>query len=445
MDMPNILPITAASNHSPAAPVLRPQGGHFAGIDALRACAAVAVVLLHACVPYANPAMAGLSWSVQDSPSESVTAVFWAIEIVIMPIFLVIAGFFAARSMAYRGAWFTATQRIRRLGWPLLLTVVFLLPIEFYTWMLGWLAEGQVSVSHVRRMKFEGGIDRNLWGLSHLWFLQYLMMYVLVLACVWTSLTRRSAAQIGRIALPMCFVVAVVSLTMRPEVVWGFQHSFLPVVSKWFYSGAFFASGALWYRLDPELDDVRDYGSRLMGPGILLTIAAVCTGTWWLGVVGDPMQWMNGGWAGVDPVVQSDRFAGGLPVTSLIVRSSLAVMSVAAAALMTFALMGVSLANINRLGRVMKSLAGASFMIYLLHHPVVGLAHIAAKFALPGVSPVIKVALVTGLGVSAGWSVSWLASCRRRRLAERTKAEEPTRSIEFPRPSEVASTQKRAA
>ncbi|EMI58202.1 acyltransferase 3 [Rhodopirellula sallentina SM41] len=415
---------------------MRPQGGHFAGIDALRAVAAVAVVLLHACVPYASPSMAGLSWSVLDTPDQSVTYLFWGIEVVIMPIFLVIAGFFAARSVAHRGAWSTAMARTRRLGWPLLLTVVFLLPVEFYTWMVGWVADGQVAISNVKRMKFEGGVDRNLWGLSHLWFLQYLIMYVIVLACAWRSMVRLTATQIARYVMPVCFGVAVVSLTMRPEVVWGFQHSFIPVLSKWLYSGAFFAAGAFWYRLDPELDELKENGSRLIGPGTLLMAASVCMGTWWLATVGDPAKWINGGWAGIDPVVSSDRFAGGLPVTSVAVRGGLSVLTVSAASLMTFGLMGVCLAHISGLGRTMKSLAAASFLIYLLHHPVVGLAHIAAKFALPGVSPLAKVSLATGLGVAAGWSVSWLAQQRRMRATQRAETDDSVRSIEFPRTNE---------
>ncbi|MCM2372450.1 acyltransferase [Rhodopirellula sp. ICT_H3.1] len=443
--MPKILPMTTAANR-PSSVSSEPHRNHFAGIDALRAVAAVAVVVLHACVPYAQPSMAGLSWSVHDTPSEPVTAVFWAIEIVIMPIFLVIAGFFAARSIAYKGAWSTAANRLRRLGWPLLLTTLFLLPIEFYTWMLGWVAEGQVAVGNVRRMKFEGGIDRNLWGLSHLWFLQYLMTYMILLAASWSTLVRCTAGQIGRIALPGCFLAAVVALTLRPEVVWGFQHSFLPVVSKWVYSGAFFAAGVFWYRLDPELDELAERGSRLLGPGVLLTTAAVCIGTWWLGVIGDPAMWIGGGWAGIDPEVTTEKFAGQLPASSLVMRSALAILSVGAASLITFALMGISLASVNRLSPIMKSLANASFLIYLLHHPVVGLAHIAAKFALPTVSPIAKVALVSSLGVAAGWSVSWLATRRRQRIREQSQAsQERPQSIAFPQRSETEVAKTRAA
>ncbi len=418
---------------------------HFVGIDALRAFAAVAVVLLHACVPYARPSMAGLSWSVRDTTSGPVTVMFWAIEIVIMPIFLVIAGFFAARSVAARGGWSVTIARLRRLGWPLGLAVMFLLPVDFYIWMLGWLAEGFVTVREVRGIKFAAGVDRYLWGLSHLWFLQYLMIYTVILATAWPWLSRCSARSIVRYGLPSLFVGAVVSLAMRPEVVWGFQHAFLPVLSKWVYSGAFFAAGVFWFQLDPQLRGIATSGPRLLGPGVLLSVAAVSMGMWWLDAAGDPLVWLHGGWADAPAMNVSATQTAGFSIGSVWIRGGLAILTVAAAAIVTFALIGVASTRVRPLGPVLSSLAGGSFLVYILHHPVVGLAHIAAKYAVPGISPFAKVAAVTTLGVAAGWSVSWLVANRRERIWEQSDARDATRSIEFPRADETPERISRAA
>ncbi len=417
-------------------------GQRFAGIDALRAFAAVAVVLLHACIPYASPSMSGLSWSVTDTPSGPVTGVFWSIELVIMPIFLVIAGFFAAGSVSSRGGWMVTITRLRRLGWPLGLAILILLPVEFYVWMLGWLADGVVTLREVQRIKFPDGVDRNLWGLSHLWFLLYLMTYTVILAVTWPWLNRCSSRAIVRCGLTGIFLAAVVALAMRPEVVWGFQHSFLPVLSKWIYSGAFFAAGVFWYQLDPQLVKIASSGKRLLGPGILLSMAAVTMGIWWLNMAGEPTAWMRGSWANASTLNGSLRPAGGYSVSGIWIRGALAMLSVAAAAITTFALIGIASSRVRPLGSVLSSLAGGSFLIYLLHHPVVGLAHIAAKFALPGVSPMAKVAVVTTFGVAAGWSVSWLVSRHRERVMER---EQMTRTLEFPHTRQVRDQTSKAA
>jgi len=437
-----------ATGKAPASAKL--ASDHFAGVDALRGFVAIGVVLLHACVPYARPSMAGLSWSVTtEATSGPVTALFWAIEIVIMPIFLVIAGFFAARSFATRGAWSTTRSRLHRLGKPVLWAVVFLLPIEFYIWMLGWLAEGQVTVREVRRMKFEGGVDQYLWGLCHLWFLPYLMSYVALVALAWNRISNLSPERVGRFALTGCFLVAVLSLALRPEVVWGFQHAFLPVASKWIYSGAFFAAGVFWFRMDPDLRRLAEQGTRILAPASLLMIASVATGIWWLDAMGDPTQWMAGGWANTassnTASLNADQTADGSTVGGWIVRLSLAILTVASAAAFTFGLIGVFLSRIRRIGPVVRSLAGASFLIYLLHHPVVGLAHISARFALPNVAPEIKVVLVTALGVSVGWSVSWLAACHRERVAGRRNDSGEVHTLEFPTIGNTAPRRSRAA
>ena len=51
-----------------------------------------ALVALHAGVPYARHPMPGLIWPVSDSRSGVVDAIFWSIEVFIMPLFLVMAG-----------------------------------------------------------------------------------------------------------------------------------------------------------------------------------------------------------------------------------------------------------------------------------------------------------------------------------------------------------------
>ena len=362
--------------------------GTFPGLDALRAWSAVAVVVLHSCVPYCQPSMPGLVWSVTDNPSQSVTILMWAIEVVIMPIFLVVAGFFAARSMARSGAIPTLKNRCYRWGKILTLAIVFLIPIELYVWMLGWVADGLITPRNVQTLKFKIAQADHLWGFSHLWFLQYIITYVVVLWLGWEKLTRISPQAFKRLGLPICMTAAIVTLTCSPEVVWGFQHSFFPVFSKWIYSGLFFAAGAILWRCDPDLKSLSFRGERLLALSTLFWIASIVIGLWWL--------------------KQN--------TTLVTVRMTLAVLTVVPAVGVTFGLIGVSIRHIHELGTITQRLAGASLLIYLLHHPVVGLSHITAKYAFPNAPASIKVLFVATLGVAAGLAVDFLWRSRAQRI-----------------------------
>lgn len=357
------------------------------GMDALRAWAAVAVVVLHAGVPYAHPSMPGLDWSVKDTPSDVITKLFWSIEVVIMPIFLVIAGFFASRSMSRSGALSTMKRRLRRWGTPLLWATILLIPIELYIWLLGWLAEGHITPRKLLSLKLDPHLSANLWGLSHLWFLQYIMTYVVILSLAWKRLNKLSTANLQSRVLPLVMLAGVAMLTIHPEVVWGFQHSFLPVFSKWFYSGLFFAGGAIWWRCDPHLHTLTRQGDRLLAVSGLFWIASVGFGIWFLNQTS----------------------------TGVVVRASLALVTVAAAIGLTYALIGTSLRHVVRLNPITQRLASASLMIYLVHHPVVGLAHITAKYAAAEVPVWLKVVIVAALGIAVGVGVDHLVVCHRKR------------------------------
>ena len=82
------------------------------GFDAVRAVAVVAVVVLHALVPYLKHPMPGLVWSVSvmDEPSALADGVFWSIELFVMPLFLVIAGFFCLWDICQKGSRGTGVQ-----------------------------------------------------------------------------------------------------------------------------------------------------------------------------------------------------------------------------------------------------------------------------------------------------------------------------------------------
>lgn len=335
----------------------------------MRAGAAFGVVLLHCCVPYMDPPVPGLAWSVRDTPSWLAGQCFWVIELFIMPLFLMLAGYFAWQTCHRCGIAVLVQSRARRLLVPLLFGMVVILPLDLYAWLLGWVTEGWIAPQKLRSLKFDGAVDRDLWGLSHLWFLQYLFLYVLALAgglWMWqrSSLSRRPLKPVPLVSA--LFLAAVFTLYVHPEVVWGFQHAFLPVLSKWIYSGIFFALGIVLAAYDGQLDLLKRHASRLVAPAVLLSLAALIMGSWHL----------RGG-------------------TNQLASMTLAATTCAAALTACLAIIGVSARYIRMrtLPQSVSYLAAASFWVYMFHHPLIGLVHVDLKWLLPTTYPIVKVAL----------------------------------------------------
>lgn len=407
-------------NESPS-PTLKVGGlaeTSFAGLEALRAWSAVAVVTLHACVAYADRPMPGLAWSTLDHSSRPVSVLMWSIEVVIMPIFLVMAGFLAARSFARGGRWHTFRSRLGRLGKPLLLAMIFVLPLDLYAWLLGWVADGVVGAAKLRSLKLDGLIDRHLWGTSHLWFLQYLITYIALLALVWRQevpAERASVATNRKAASWMLWgtgAVAVVILIVHPEVVWGFQHSFWPVLTKWVYSGAFFVAGVLLWRSDPHLLTSAARSQRRVALGTLCLAAAVALGLWHLDQ------------ATVTENAADVQFGGArLLQTAGLPRWTLAILTVAAAWTVTVGLLGTCQRWVGTPSRLTSRLAESSLWIYLLHHPLVGLSHVSFKHAVWQLPVAVKLMGAVAVGVGVPLVVHQLLLGRLRVVASASEAD----------------------
>lgn len=351
---------------------------NFAGLDALRCFAALGVVLLHSCVPYLRYPMPGLTWSVMDTPHTSIDFLFWSIELFIMPLFLVLAGFFAWQTLQRRGASSLIRGRARRLLIPLLFGALVILPLDLYCWVGSWVAEGIVSPVKLKSLKLAHPIGQNLWGLSHLWFLQYLFLYVACLATFAVAAKRypwiKEYQPSLRTSIGLALVAATLTLCIEPQVVWGFQHSFLPVPAKWLYSGIFFTLGLMLAIHDPKLMGVKSYAPRLAGPALVTCLIALLLGRWQL------EQWIS---------TPTETRQAGFSMPGIF----LAATTAGSALLTTLSLIGLSLKLIPAVPNSVRYLAAASFWIYIVHHPILGLTHLDLKLLFPQVSPVVKMTL----------------------------------------------------
>lgn len=360
----NLLPLR---NNDPLQTAERTAANnHVAGLDSVRAYAALVVVLLHSGVPYLVHPMPGLVWPVKDTPSSLIDFGFWSIELFIMPLFLMMAGFLAWNTLHNRGSRTLVRSRARRLLVPLLFGIVFILPLDLYAWAIGWVAEGVVAPIKLRSLKFGGEIGRNVWGLSHLWFLQYLFLYVAVLAACDSLRSRLATLQRIRFSPTVVTVLILAAgsatLYLRPEVVWGFQHAFLPVPSKWIYSGLFFAFGVALAAHRSLRFDLQANVGRLAMPTMALMVAAVTLGCWYL------------------------REGEGQ-----LASFTLALLTCGGALLISVTILATAIKRTKHVSRMVSYLAAASVWVYIVHHPILGLVHLDLKWLLPGVSPLVKI------------------------------------------------------
>ncbi|QEG38838.1 acyltransferase family protein [Roseimaritima ulvae] len=366
---------TAAHTPTPLA-----AGERLTAFEWLRAGAGLGVVLLHACVPYLTHPMQFLAWPVQDRASSLVNGLFWTIELLIMPVFLVIAGFFAVRSLAGRSRIAFLKHRAARLLLPLAVVGAVILPLDLYSWLLGWVVEGQIDFRKMQSLKFAAGMDDHLWGLSHLWFLQYLFLYCAVYAgchALWPASLHSLSARylLRRTTLLGLLAAGAITLTIAPEVVFGFQHDFLPFASKWIYHGTFFAGG-IWLAIyDTSLRKTRRLGRRMLLLGAMSATASLVAG----------MRYLEG---------SSD------PGLRLLLGCSTTI----AAWALTMGLVGLALRYATTTNRVISYLAAASFWIYLVHHPLVGLIHTDLKILLPDAWPLAKA--LTAMALTTLWCLA---------------------------------------
>jgi glucans biosynthesis protein C len=383
-------------------PIRHPQacatrGERSIGPDLIRAIAAVMVVYLHACVPYLKHPMPGLIWPVMDQSSGICDVLFWAIEVVVMPLFLVISGFYAYRALIGTDWQSLLKSRVRRLLRPLVFGMIVILPIDLYIWVTGLIAEGHMPLSKLKSLKVPSPMGEQLWGLSHLWFLMYVFLYVVVMVAV-AHLLRNGIAlrfrpTVRRASGLAIAMAGIITLALSPEVVFGFQHAFVPVFSKWVYSGTFFAGGIAIANFDPNFRMIDRLAGRHLAIGTMATLATVLLGRWTLRMV-----------PGSDELAIHQ-----LATHSWLISTSLASITVLAAWCVTFGSIGLANRSSERLTRFprlcqgIRYFAGASFWIYLVHHPIVGLAHIDLKWLAPGLWPAVK-SLLT-LGIAVGWGL----------------------------------------
>jgi peptidoglycan/LPS O-acetylase OafA/YrhL len=389
-------------------------GTRFHGLDWLRAVAALLVVVLHAGMAYTLAPFPGLAWPVHDAhPSPLVDAITWWIDGFVMPTFFLLGGFVAAQLLAKRGTVVFLNHRVKRLLLPFVFGCVVILPMSLYIWLLGWVVEGRVPLVKLRSLKLDPDVANGLWGVAHLWFLEYLFLFSAV-AAGWIWVRQRAREQrmgrapsppaplptgergengadrvsprvhcsrgggdrmrLGETMLQFCFpflfaIPSAVALFWQPRVVIGFDHAWHPLPANLLYYAPCFGGGWwLWRRQKRGLPIMR-WAEWHLGLSLLLFVALL-------------------------PQIRAHcvhEFEGSR-------RAVLANLFAVFAWLSSVGWFGVCLKHLGRPPRLIGYLSEASFWVYLFHHPMVGLTQVAlAGSALPAAA---KYVVVIGAAVS---------------------------------------------
>jgi peptidoglycan/LPS O-acetylase OafA/YrhL len=255
--------------------------GRFHGLDACRAAAMMFGLFFHGAVSFLQ---LDIGWAIRDRSSSFAVDVFvWISHTFRMPVFFLLAGFFARLLYVKLGAVAFLRHRAKRLLLPFVVTLLPLVPALFFLW--SWGASKQPRSGTGLRLEGVSIQPGLMWrSPSHLWFLYYLMMILSVLAGV-ASVGRKAALGpvdravrgLVRFRLVMFVMALPTAVTLFPMISLSSDTpvDFVPQLRILLYYFVFTAFGWLLQR-QPDL--IEEFGRRLWIPAIVALAAIVPVG-----------------------------------------------------------------------------------------------------------------------------------------------------------------------
>jgi len=369
----------------PEPAIAKPQRFH--GFDALRGGAMLLGIVLHAAITHMVQPMEGLLWPLAGQDKHvSFDVLFWWIHGWRIPLFFVMAGFFAAMLARRRGPGGFIKHRVLRILIPVAVASVTLLPLMYVLWSWGWLSEGRVRWEEVYQVDFDTAeFEDHFMGPAHLWFLNYLVVFSFV---YWAVLKLRKSkpehdeptlGPAGKwcftsVFRPVVFALPTFAfLAYDPGVYLAYHHIVPLTLEQWgyelmqlAYQGYFFVVGIYLFRLHREMDAIKRYAWTY------LILASILYAIWgWL-VPGNVFGHWDHPWF-------TDRMA-------------FAVMIALFCWFMIWGMTGLGLTILAKPRAIVRWLSDSAYWVYLVHLPIVALLMILLKDWTIG--PWMKFALI---------------------------------------------------
>ena len=359
--------------------------------DALRGLTMFLVIGLHAALAYVSTDIKGVLWCVRDAPTWPAFDWFcwWAMG-VSNPLYFTIAGFFAVMLYDAKGPRSFLVNRWRRVGLPFLVGCLTVLPLCLLAWVSGWLASGRCTWREAVRLRFlDPVIQSQRLGSGHLWFLEYLLVMVLIYAWL-----RHRPGRLGPIlarlrvgldravgsawaplwlAIPTTALLWISRQKVGVDAILDRYVSFLIDPVKLAHHSAFFLAGVALYGLRHDL-------ARLARPArwyLALAVPAFAVRAW---------------------LIARDQAAPLHGVEEMALVASGALFSW----LMVFGAIGAAQAVVRRPSPTLSYLADSSYWIYLVHMPLLGLIQVDL-YRVPG-HALGKFPIVLGLTLALGFA-----------------------------------------
>ena len=349
-------------------------------LEALRVASTLFVVLYHCALTYVATPLRLTLW-VAFEPTGHVAFdgfIYW-VNGFAMPVFFLAAGVSAPAACESRGPRTFLVHRAQRLLRPLLFGCLTILPAFYLLWGYGLMVTGRLDLDHILSWRFPPLINRELYGLGHLWFLEYLFCVCVAWCLGWmvrnrTLGAKKAPADGGRwvqalLASPWCPLILAVPTAsiflVDSDTMLRVDNQVIPNVSRLLHYLVFFAVGG-WIS---KIREPRRMLSRF-GP-IYLALSFVVFGAMW------PLLIRHA----ASPLAGWDRVG-------------LCVLAALFPWLTVFGGLGVLVRGEGGKGPIMRFLAESSFWVYLIHVPIVAFLQLAllpthwpapAKFAVVAV------------------------------------------------------------
>jgi len=244
------------------------SGNRVHAMDNLRALAMLAGVVFHAALAY-SPLM-HMIWPAADvGRSIVVDVVAWFLHLFRMPLFFVVAGYFAALLVARHGMAGLFRNRCMRVLVPLLLFLPVVLSSMHWLTLeaAATVARPSPALAWIRSYIEEHGTLPAMPGWAHLWFLFYLLLFTVL---VWVA----SALELGRIGnrianLHPGWLAAVAPVLLAPALAsigipWPAPEFVIPALWALAFFGIYFAFGYLLFHRSDMLDRLRSLSPALL-------------------------------------------------------------------------------------------------------------------------------------------------------------------------------------
>jgi peptidoglycan/LPS O-acetylase OafA/YrhL len=285
-----------------------------------------------------------------------------------LPLFFFISGFFAEMMCETRGVDEFLKHRIRRIAIPYHVCLVTLMPLTLAIWICGLFISGRCTLGQVFSLTvpFDPEVQNQYFGPGHLWFLADLVIISVAFGLLRREFpSGRAVRPPGAIKLrphpfaPLCLAVpSFLLLWGNPSPFVAHNNSFIPDTARLSYYALYFITGAIAFRRKEEFLAMAQY------PSLHLPVSLVAA-------------------AAMIALLPNELSGASTFFTRLLLSASVSL----AAWLSIFGLLGVFLRNWKNNRPAFRYLADASYWIYIVHLPLVGLSHIALRNVMLGALP----------------------------------------------------------